>query len=390
MTEKDNMRVLISSHAYSASHNRRDKLARLAKNSEIELGVVCPANWYDKIQQTPRVYEKIVEDDLYEVFPLKTFLPGSDLKFFYSPFDLLRIVSRFNPDIIHLEQEPNSLVLFEFTLLNRLFWHKPLIFFTWENLEWVKNPFLSFIRFFNLQNANFAICGNLEAKELLEKNGFKGEMKVFPQFGVDEGEFSPQDVADFKKDFNLGDKFVIGCVGRFAKEKGIKTLLRALSRLPENCLLLLVSSASPPLQLLEEIRSVGVESRVKIFFGIDHKEFPCYMNLFDVAVLPSETTPFWKEQFGRVMIEAMACGVPVIGSSSGAIPEVIGDAGLIFEEKNAGDLQKKIMMLIKDNVFRKELSQKARNRVLSFYTHDRIVQQTVAVYKKILEDRVSL
>jgi len=57
-----------------------------------------------------------------------------------------------------------------------------------------------------------------------------------------------------------------------------------------------------------------------------------YMNCMDALALPSLTTPEWKEQYGRVIPEAMACGVPVVGSDSGAIPEVIGSAGLVAPE----------------------------------------------------------
>ena len=59
-------------------------------------------------------------------------------------------------------------------------------------------------------------------------------------------------------------------------------------------------------------------------------DVPRHLRALDALVLPSESTPLWKEQFGHVLIEAMACGVPVVGSDSGAIPEVIGEAGLLF------------------------------------------------------------
>src|SRR5207245_3300012 len=78
--------------------------------------------------------------------------------------------------------------------------------------------------------------------------------------------------------------------------------------------------------------------RLELQEGVPHHEVPRYLERMTALVLPSLTTPTWKEQFGHVLIEAMACGVPVIGSDSGAIPEVIGDAGLVVPEGDVAGL----------------------------------------------------
>jgi glycosyltransferase involved in cell wall biosynthesis len=104
----------------------------------------------------------------------------------------------------------------------------------------------------------------------------------------------------------------------------------------------------------------------------------------DVLVLPSRTTPVWKEQFGRVLAEAMACHVPVIGSNSGAIPEVIGDAGLIFPEGDVTALANCLRQLINSPDLRHDLAQRGYNRVITNYTQEHIALQTVAFYQQLM------
>jgi glycosyltransferase involved in cell wall biosynthesis len=104
----------------------------------------------------------------------------------------------------------------------------------------------------------------------------------------------------------------------------------------------------------------------------------------DVLVVPSRTRHNWKEQFGRVIIEAMACCVPVIGSDSGAIPGVIGDGGLIFPEDDSAALSDCLQTLMHDEGLRCQLAEKGRARVLENYTHAQVAAHTVAVYRAML------
>jgi glycosyltransferase involved in cell wall biosynthesis len=102
----------------------------------------------------------------------------------------------------------------------------------------------------------------------------------------------------------------------------------------------------------------------------------------DALVLPSLSTPYWQEQFGRILVEAMACGIPVIGSSSGAIPEVVADAGIIVPENDAGALSSAIERLAISADFRDELSRRGMARVASQYTQTRIA----SAYSRFLSE----
>jgi glycosyltransferase involved in cell wall biosynthesis len=128
----------------------------------------------------------------------------------------------------------------------------------------------------------------------------------------------------------------------------------------------------------------------KVTFGprLNSEAMPQYYRALDILVLPSRTQANWKEQFGRVLTEAMACGVAVIGSDSGEIPHVIGAAGRIFPEGDATALRHYLQQLLDQPAERIRLSQLGRQRVLDCYTMASVAQQTVVVYEKLMAKKL--
>jgi len=118
---------------------------------------------------------------------------------------------------------------------------------------------------------------------------------------------------------------------------------------------------------------------------VPHGRMPELLAAVDVLVLPSRTLPKLKEQFGRVLIEGMAAGCVVIGSSSGAIPEVLGDAGLVFEEVRPEDLATAIERVLEDRSLRETLRARGRARVEETYTWDVVAGRVVSLYHTLLE-----
>ena len=127
---------------------------------------------------------------------------------------------------------------------------------------------------------------------------------------------------------------VIGFVGRFVPEKGVVDLLQALAMLGPDFLLVCVGGGPQEVELWQTAKGLCVEQQLRIFPPMPASALAEHIAAMDVLALPSHTEQFWKEQYGRVLVEAMAAGVPVIGSDSGAIPYVLGDAQRTFAEKD--------------------------------------------------------
>ena len=119
-------------------------------------------------------------------------------------------------------------------------------------------------------------------------------------------------------------------------------------------------------ELKNKIDKLNIKDKVTIFDSVAPDKVVDFMNKLDVLILPSLTTEKWKEQYGRVLTEAMACEVNVVGSNSGEIPNVIGNVGLIFKEGDSKDLKEKIEMLIKNKGLRNKLIKKGKEMVKQF------------------------
>jgi len=187
-------------------------------------------------------------------------------------------------------------------------------------------------------------------------------------------------------------QFTIGYVGRLVEEKGVHVLLRAVAGLSGACAELSRSAwrlrilgSGPQRSHLEGLAAeLGIAERVRFEGPIPSTQMPGYYNQLNALVLPSLSRPNWKEQFGRVLIEAMACGVPVVGSDSGEIPNVIGEAGLVFAEGDVQALRARLSQLMADPALREQLAQRGRDRVLAHYTQAQVAAKTYQVYHELL------
>lgn len=350
------------------------KLEELAKFADLELTVIVPPYWTERGSRIPLEQN---HTGGYELLVEKMALNGHFHFHFYP--NLGSLVARLKPDVMHIDEEPYNLATFQAMRLAVKVGARPL-FFTWQNLlRHYPFPF-SWIERYNYRHAVHAIAGNREGVDVLRGKGYEGRVTVTPQFGVDPEVYRPSARAA-----DASPHLRIGYVGRLVEEKGVDLLLRAVAGLQGDWRLSVLGDGPLRPQLEKLARGLGVEDKVSFKPSLPSAEMPSYYEQLNVLVLPSRTRRHWKEQFGRVLIEAMACGVPVVGSDSGEIPHVIGPAGLIFPEDDEAALRSHLSRLITDNSLRRDLAGKGRQRVLQEYTQAQIAEATHGVYLEMVE-----
>lgn len=305
--------------------------------------------------------------------------------------------TEFQPDIIHVENECHSWILCQALLYRRLFAPSAkIINFFWDNIapneQTTKARALEHVARFNRRFVDFFICGNDAGREILLSKGVPpSKMQVLAQLGIDPDVFCPYAPAQreaYRQQLGISQgEFVIGFVGRFVEEKGLLDLVQAVGRLRASSkreLVLLLLGKGP---LAESVRVQTGKLGIKLVIlpSRKYQEVAATMNAQDVLVLPSRSRTFWKEQFGHVLIEAMACGVPVIGSDSGEIPNVIGNAGLIFHEGNVEELTEHLRLCCDDVDLRLSLGGRGLQRALRNFTNQEVARRTLEIYERVIE-----
>ena len=208
-------------------------------------------------------------------------------------------------------------------------------------------------------------------------------MKVIGN-AVDPELFRPLDRQACKDQLGLSG-FVVGYVGRLVESKGLMDIVEALPQISAEVTMVFVGSGDFQIALQKRVDELDLNRRVHFFPSRKMTDLPVLMNALDVLLLVSRTTPTWKEQFGRVIIEAHACETPVIGSDSGAISEVVGRGGLTVRESNSGDIAAAITRLKDDPALAREMGRMGRQQVESFYTWKRVSERMSDIYSEVAQ-----
>jgi glycosyltransferase involved in cell wall biosynthesis len=381
------MRVVMVSKALVVGAYRR-KLEELARLPGIELSAIVPPGWRSRYDSAPLErdhttgYQLLVEPIVFN---------GRHHLHFYPT--LARLLRRLRPEVLHMDEEPYNLATWHALRAGEAV-HARCLFFTWQNLPrrypW---PFSHFERA-NYRRAAHALAGNSAAASVLRAKGYSGPLTIIPQFGIDPEAFQP--VLDRGESWPGieqpamspgGRAFVIGYAGRLVPEKGVDVLLHACARLPFRNWRMRVMGDGPDRPRLSALSDdLGISEQVDFLGRLPSVRAPEFYRTLDVLVLPSLTRPNWAEQFGRVLVEAMACEIPVIGSSSGEIPEVIGGGGVVFPEGDALALAQSITSLADNPAYSATLARLGRSRVLMHFTNAQIAANTFRVYEEMLDE----
>lgn len=365
--------LLLISHACAALENRK-KVQALAAHFDL----VCVTSTIEQRTILGRPSSDFDNDSdessrHYQLIRLPR-RGHSDTTFRYAGLSAVMRSRRF--DVVLVENEPWAFICWQSRFWKALLQRDALFGeFTWENVErpsW-KGLILAAIYRFMTMTTDFIIAGNQAAAQLVQKRGARKEaVHVAPQFGVDLINHQPASPAERKqlREAQLlhTDAFIIGYCGRLTEEKGIKELLQACDEL-QNVHLAILGSGRLEGWLKQQQKT---RPWLHLLAPRPHFEIPSFLRCLDVFVLASKPVRTmelcWEEQFGHVLIEAMACGVATLGSSSGAIPEVIGHDEAIFPHGEAKALAECIRRVMNDTNLAKSQLERARQ----LYTHDAV------------------
>jgi glycosyltransferase involved in cell wall biosynthesis len=261
------------------------------------------------------------------------------------------LCKRVQPDVAFVEAEPYALSAAQW---GRAFARLGIPFGVqgYENIDRELPAVVRRLRSRVLRDAAFVAARSESAARLVRAWGAVGEVDL-----------APPAVPGWEVVRNGAERpFTVGYAGRLVESKGLIDLLEAVRRLDTPVELTFIGDG----ELRSQLEGQTIPgSRARVLSGIGHAEMPSAYAQLDVLALPSRTTPTWKEQFGRAIVEALWCGVPVVGSDSGEIRWLIEltGGGLVFAEGDRAALAAQLARLRADPELRRELAANGRAAV---------------------------
>ncbi len=209
-------------------------------------------------------------------------------------------------------------------------------------------------------------------------------------WGVDTRHFHPSnDGGKIRSEYALGDDPVILFVGQVRLRKGPQVLLEAAPAILREHSRAHILIVGPDYGIVDQLkrraRELGVEKNVIFTGGKSHVELPALYAASDVFVFPTRTP---IECLGLSMIQAMACGKPVVGSRINGIPEVIvdGETGFLVEPGNPAPLAERVSFLLTNEQRRREMGTAGRRRAEEMFDQDRLVRQLEDMYHEVITE----
>tara|TARA_B100000787_G_scaffold82578_1_gene60849 strand:+ start:27123 stop:28301 length:1179 start_codon:yes stop_codon:yes gene_type:complete len=346
MHKKDNIDILVLSTACHTAINR--KIYKLFELDEYSIILVCPRYSYfnNKLEpsEAPRDEDpRIIFDDINT--------KNQRLSNFKN---IRKIIKKYKPKNIIIDNDPGSLMTI-FCRLYSFYIPSKIYCITCENLDLTlagmikRRGFHQFVNIFLkkllLMISRFCINGlfviNKNGLQVFNKVNYKN-IKQIP-LGYDPDYFYVDN--NIRNKFRIShdiNKFSIGFLGRIVEEKGLHILIDALNDLKHLEWVLVLDEFSHYQSkyaddINAQIKKFNIDNRI-LRIDPTHEDMAKYMNMLDLIVIPSLSTPVWEEQYGRIAAEAMACGTNVVVSDTGHLPDLVSDYGYLFTEGNVQEL----------------------------------------------------
>lgn len=351
----------------------------LARFCEVDVTMVVPRAWKGDLISDLR-FEPREGDRALRVLPLPVAFSGNGSLFFYRS-SLRHVLAGWEPDLVFLDEEPWSLAALQ-TFLE--FPRATIWFFTKENLDkTIPWPFSS-LRQWVYRRAAGAFAVSDEVEQVLRLKGFRATIQRL-HHSYDPALFNARSEPERQR---IRDEFgiprntvVIGYFGRLTVEKGLLDLASAVQLMAQDSELppwfFCCVGAGRAEQATKRALTALPTSKYLMLGAISHDRVGSLLSAIDVLVLPSRTTSRWKEQFGRILVEAMACGAAVVGSDSGEIPHLIrrSGGGLVFREGQVNELAACLVRLLKDPTLLEQYRTEGHRHVEETLTHATVAHE---------------
>lgn len=369
-------RLLTIGHSYVVAQNRRlaHEMA-LAGAREWSVTAAAPQRYRGDL----RVIElEAMPGEACRLVPLRARLDAVPHAMFYGG---LRALLREPWDVIHCWEEPYVLAGAQVAALAPR--NAAFLFSTFQNIpKRYPPPFSLFERRVLGRAAGWIAFGEtVRAAQQSRLSAYRSLPSAVIPPGIDPGSFRAHPRLRAEALARLGwngDVPVIGFVGRFVPEKGFDTLLQALAELRAPWRALFVGNGPGR----ASIEAFAQQHDVRVIGDATHDEVPLWLNAMDLLCAPSRTTATWREQFGRMLVEAMACEVAVIASDSGEIPHVVGDAGMVLPERDVRAWREAIETLVSDPGARRALAARGLARVGDRFVWPVVARQHLAFFER--------
>lgn len=370
------IRVLRVYHsAVVAEYRHRERL--LAARHGYEVHLVCPPSWPEGGSVVEAAPDPQVPVHVVDVRGRR-----HPILFWYATAALRRLLRELRPDIVDLHEEPYSLAAA--AALRAVRAEAPdarVCIYTAQNILKRYPPPFRQLEGRALATAAAAYPCSTEAGEVLRAKGFTGALHVLPLGVTVEPEPEPEEP-------RADGALRVGFLGRLVPEKGADVAVRAFALAGDGLdARLEVVGAGPQEQELRELAGrLGVGARVAFPGALSQERALERIRGYDALLVPSLSTPRWKEQFGRVAAQALAAGTPVVASDSGSLPEVLGGCGELAREGDAEDLADKLGRLLRDPARRAQLAARGRRRAVEELSWERVADGFDRMYRQVLAD----
>jgi glycosyltransferase involved in cell wall biosynthesis len=287
-------------------------------------------------------------------------------------------------DVIHCWEEPYVVAGAQ---IARWAGRAHVVPYSFQNIAKRYPPPFNWVEGYTLQRCSgWLAAGQTVRQTLAARPGYAGKPHQVMPLGVDIDVFRPDPAARVHVRRQLGWSVegdpVVGYLGRFIPEKGLRLVMQILAQIRSPWRALLVGGG--PLEGDLNAWAARFPQRVRVVTGIPHDGVPAYLNAMDLLVAPSQTSARWREQLGRMLLEAFACAVPVLGSDSGEIPFVLGDAGRVLGEADVSGWSAALGELLESPARRAVLGQAGRARAAAEFAWPVLARRHLNFFDELL------